>query len=53
MQANASVTHYTAVPLLGDYVAAAASGAQAQNVLLSNSNVNVIPSPHGGMNWSH
>lgn len=50
VQANASVTHYTAVPLLGDYVAAAASGAQAQNVLLSNSNV--LPTAHN-MNWSH
>ncbi|ODM89743.1 Histone-arginine methyltransferase CARMER [Orchesella cincta] len=49
VQANASVTHYTTLPLLGDYVAAAGAN---QNVLLSTSNVNVIPTPHN-MNWSH
>ncbi|CAL8110241.1 unnamed protein product [Orchesella dallaii] len=49
VQANASVTHYTTLPMLGDYVAAAGAN---QNVLLSTSNVNVIPTPHN-MNWSH
>jgi len=49
MQANASVTHYTTVPLLGDFVAAAAG--QPQGVLLSNSNVNVLPTHN--INWTH
>jgi hypothetical protein len=52
MQANASVTHYTTVPLLGDFVAAAAG--QPQGVLLSNSNVNVLPAQlHNNINWTH
>ena len=50
MSGNGGMTHYTAVPLLGEYVAAA--GGQPQGLLLSNSNVNVLPASHG-INWSH
>lgn len=54
MQANASVTHYTAVPLLGDFVTAG----QPQGVLLSNPNVNmnlqnVNLQMNPNINWQH